>query len=308
MKAVRHNLFHRLLQVLREGGIQQKKIIVAVSGGVDSVVLLDLLWELSPILQIQLTACYVHHGSQNHSFRDEAQVYVQSLAAGLGVEFITNIPEKNHLRSEEDLRNFRYQRLYQWRKKFRTHYIALAHTADDLLETRLLRLIRGTGSQGLSSMTFKKDFLLRPFLRVTKDEIKDYARFQKLECLEDPSNSRSKQIMRNWLRSVWLPSLEKKQKGAVRSLGRSLERLHLSMPVRQAPAVFDFNLWKGRPLHEQKQALAEYIREMNLKNYSDTLMTEILKWLGQNKKTVSKRWLGKTWICDSGVVKIHDLL
>ena len=307
MKASHHPLFHKTLQNLKVHNIKNKKILLAVSGGIDSITLLDLMTEVSSPLKLQLNIAHVHHGKSSSSYRKQAQIFVEGLAEGLKIPFFSNSPNHNHKFSEGDLRKIRYKYLYQWMKKSQSDYLALAHTSDDLLETRLIRLIRGTGQSGLQAMQFLNKPLLRPFLFFTKKEIKQYALFQKLQWIDDPTNVHTK-TLRNWIRHKWLKELEQKQTGGVKNLTLSLERISQTMEKEVSSIltlqglnrkkILELSLW------DQKKWIAKYMRKSQLKNYSENHIQELLKYLKYKNKKI--RLLGKTWIFTPSYIKIDS--
>ena len=287
---------------------------MAVSGGVDSITLLDLLYEVSSVLKLKLAVAHVHHGIQTNSFRDEAQIFTHCLCEGMEIPFFTNttskITQKNSTPSEESLRKLRYSFLRQWMKQCKAHYLVLAHTSDDLLETRLIRLIRGTGAEGLASMHFSKDHLLRPLLTFTKKEIQNYAHFKQLIWLEDPSNYQSKATLRNWIRQKWLPQLEKKRCGSIRNLSKSLHRLCAENPIEDSlpqlltPQGLDRKKLIESSYFEQKRALVKYIRMAGLNNYTEGHIQEILKRIHSQHHKRKFFLLGKYWLFTDQYVKM----
>ena len=311
MKPAQHNLYHRFLSLLKKNKIQNKKLLLALSGGMDSTALLALMSEVRRPLNLDLTMASVHHGeSLQNPYREEALCHLYSLSFALGIPFLYNRPrpQKKTL-SENDLRKKRYTLLRQWRQKTNAQMIVTAHTASDVLETRLIRLIRGTGPQGLLSMSFLKEDLLRPLLFFTRDEVEDYIQKQKWLFIEDPSN-KTKGPLRNWIRKTWLKPLEKRQKGASAALARSLETLSMEVHRQKAPLPFllskkgiDKKKFKALPVEDKKRALAHYMRSFHLKNYGETHIEEVLKHLGAADK--SFRLLKKNWKIDREFIKIQ---
>ena len=308
MKAASQPLYHHFLKLLKQKNIKNKKLFIAVSGGVDSLSLLSLLVEASRPLNLKLSAGYVHHGDNGEPYRDLAQTHVYSVCQGLGVEFFprrfsTSAFKINKQESEGALRKIRWHWLNQWTRQAKADYLTLAHTADDLLETRLIRLIRGTGAQGLESMSFLKGNILRPLIFFTKSEVKDYAEFQKIKWVEDPSNRRPK-TLRNWIRSVWLPLLERKRKGSIRSLARSFKLLNEKTKIstadfQSAEVLVETKLDKEKFLklsyEEQKEVLAAWMKRLGVKNYSQNHITEILKQTRGKKFKNKVQMLGRIW-------------
>ncbi|PLS80563.1 tRNA lysidine(34) synthetase TilS [Candidatus Saccharibacteria bacterium] len=175
--------------------------IVAVSGGVDSVVLLHLL-QHQP--QLQLVVAHFDHGIRSASSND-AQ-FVERLAKDLGLQFELGLGQLGAGASEETARVARYTFLHECRKKYHAAAIIAAHHQDDAIETMLINLVRGTGWRGLGSL-YSHEQLLRPMLEATKDEIISYAKMHRLTWHEDETNSDSK-ILRNYIRHKVVPRIK----------------------------------------------------------------------------------------------------
>ncbi len=276
-------LEQKVLRTFRTLPKPPRKLLLAVSGGLDSVVMAEILWRWKRGLKLELALAHIHHGPANTAgqtrFRTRAQAFTRAWAAARGLEFFTNRegPPKA-LHSEQEWRDWRELHLRQWRTDFDA--VAMAHHQDDLLETRLIRLIRGSGAQGMHAMSEFKAGRWRPLLTVSRQEISDYAKVRTLTWVEDPSN-RKTEALRNWLRRDWLPSLENKRPGALSTLARSLENL--------APEIREFDLapfvglrraaLAGCSVSERRELLARYLKALGLKGYARTHVDEILKRL-----------------------------
>ena len=296
--------FNKSLELFKNYKIQNKKILLAVSGGLDSIVLLDLLKKLSAPCKLDMSVVYIHHGLSKkkkiQKYRNQALQFVKKLCQSYKFPFLSPDPPKTILKSEDDFRNFRQLQLKKIQKEKQAHIIVLAHNNNDLLETKLIQLIRGCGNEGLNSMKIWNEPLLRPLLFFTRQEIHNYATQNKLQWLEDPSN-KDKKYLRNWIRNQWLPDLEKKRTGSIKSLSRSLESL--DSPQKE-PSCFSAISSKGikrsllieMPLEEQKRVLAFYMRQLNLSNYGQSHIKEILKQAERLEKEFSTKILKKNWV------------
>lgn len=300
-------LFHILLKQFRLEGVQNKHLLVAVSGGVDSMSLLALLLELQQALKLRLSVVHVHHGARQkkqRAFQDQARQMVKTLCQKNNICFYTNLVKQsewfNSKHSEADLRKYRYKIFRYFFNKSEVDYLALAHTADDLLETRLIRLIRGTGQKGLSSMSFKTKNLLRPFLNITRSQLVTYIKKRSWTWCEDPSNQLGDTSFRNWIRHNWLPLLEEKRKGSFKALARSLELLaqsnnssHLEKFSSQAvlcrPALLKLSYL------DRQRVLALYLHQRGIKDYGTSHIQELIKRLESPQKQSEFFLLGRKW-------------
>jgi tRNA(Ile)-lysidine synthase len=192
-------------------------ILVGVSGGVDSVVLLDILHVLSFEHGYTIYVAHVNHGLRGaQAKRDEK--FVRSLAQKYDVQChattvqVKDFAKKHSLTEEAAARELRYKFFRQTSSTLRAGVCATAHTADDAAETLLMNLFRGTGLSGLAGIPprrtlVKKTQLVRPLLQISKEEIKEYAEQRELEWYEDETNSITT-YTRNKVRHDVLPKLK----------------------------------------------------------------------------------------------------
>lgn len=201
----------RTIQDLRllEGA---KRVGVAVSGGVDSMVLLDVLEGLSEEKGWELYVLHVEHGiRQEESLRDEA--FVRELSLSKGLPFFSwkvDVPSyarKYKLSLEEAARDLRYALLEEAAVSLGLDAVALGHTADDQVETVLLALLRGAGLKGLKGMPPKRGVFVRPLIKVWRKEIEEYAKQRGIRFVEDSMNF-NPSFLRNRVRLELLPKLE----------------------------------------------------------------------------------------------------
>ncbi len=181
------------------------KYIVAVSGGVDSVVLLDMLAHQP---NLELVVAHFDHGIRENSFRDRE--LVQSLAEKYGFPFEYAEGKLGPNTSEELARNRRYAFLYAMKEQHHAKAIVAAHHQDDVLETVIINLLRGTGRKGLSSLQSHDD-LVRPLLGQSKEELIAYATEYNLRWNEDETN-KDQAYLRNWVRLNIIPRLSEEQR------------------------------------------------------------------------------------------------
>ena len=216
---------------LCEAGIQSgERLVVAVSGGRDSMVLLHALAAVSE----SLLPLKLHVAHLNHELRPEADAdaaFVVSSAAERGFPCscesadVAAYASERHQSLELAARNLRLRFLESVRKRTESAAIALGHHANDQAETVLMRLLRGCSTTGLRGMTVRRDCLVRPLLAFTRDELALYARHEGVLHREDESNS-DRRFLRNRIRHELIPTLERKYNPAIVStLSRSAQLL-----------------------------------------------------------------------------------
>lgn len=170
------------------------KYVMAVSGGVDSVVLLDVL---AGIPGIDLIIAHFDHGIRADSGEDAE--LVRKLAEKYGLPFELGSGQLGPDASEAEARQARYDFLRRVQKEHGAVAIITAHHQDDILETAVINMSRGTGSRGLASLRSRGD-VVRPALHLTKSELRQYAESAALSWREDSTNS-SPAYLRNRIRA-----------------------------------------------------------------------------------------------------------
>lgn len=187
---------------------KQDRIVVAVSGGPDSVCLLDALYQLKDKYALELIVAHVNYNLRGQdSVADEK--FVLKLAEKYDLEAIVLHPKvKNRKNLENNLRDIRYAFFEKVRREHGFDWIAVGHNLDDQAETFLQRLIRGTGMCGLRGMQFKNGRIIRPLLGFSRQEILGYLKMRKIKYQTDKTNQENV-FLRNRIRHQLLPYLEK---------------------------------------------------------------------------------------------------
>lgn len=179
-------------------------VLVAVSGGADSVGLLSVLYALAPAWRLTLRVLHVDHGLRADSGRDAD--FVRALGARLGVAVDVERVRIGPGSVEAAARTARYAALEAWADRLGADRIALGHTADDQAETVLMRLLDGAGVRGLAAIPPVRGRVIRPLLEVRGRMLRDTLTTAGQEWLEDPTN-RDPKFLRNRVRHELLPLL-----------------------------------------------------------------------------------------------------
>jgi len=224
---VREEFARRLAPLAASG----RPLLLAVSGGLDSTVLLDLavewrrgLGEAAP----ELIVAHVDHGI--HPASAEVAARVERLARAHGVRVLGARLALGPDASETKARAARLQALREARRATGAPWIVTAHHADDQRETVLLRLLHGSGPAGLAGMRVRGRGIARPLLRLTRAELRAYAEARRLSWWEDPANADSRHF-RSWVRTALLPEVSARDP---RALARLDEAAHHAARGRRA--------------------------------------------------------------------------
>lgn len=268
----------------------EKKILIAFSGGVDSVVLVDILMKLKNYFGFrELALAHFNHMIREESDRDERFALDFAKERGLKI-FIDrrNVKEyakERKLNLEEAGRILRYRFLREIKKTEGFDCIITAHHLNDLVETALLFLSRGTGLDGLIGFLPREKDLRRPLYYVKKAEIKEYALFKKLKWVEDITNY-DINIARNRIRHKVVPEMKKLNKNLEESFLKMIKILRaenefletFAQTVLQRVRIgncLEVELLKDQPLAIQRRVIRNFIGEKDFEKVE--LVRKLLK-------------------------------
>ena len=289
---------NKLLAFLREQQMLQAgdRVICAVSGGADSVALLFAMYLLRQQLGIQVEAAHFnHHLRGDESDRDEAFVrsFCQDYDIQLHVGGEMVVAGKKGL--EAAARDARYAFLKSLPGK-----IATAHTADDNAETVLMHLIRGTGLQGLGGIRPVQGRLIRPMLRITRQEVLAFLEQWSLPHVEDSSNE-SDAFLRNRIRHHVMPLLYQENPRLAENLSRMAmglgEDAAYLASLAERETLPDVDQLQSLPPSLRSRMLAQFLRRSGVAEPEQTHI-DLVQGLLQSKKP-------SAWACLPGGVVIR---
>ena len=262
-------------QVARCAGGQS--VLCALSGGVDSVVLLHLLLQCG----VRVEAAHVEHGIRGESSRRDCR-FVQELCGKWGVPLHVihlDVPAqaaKEGRGIEETARAMRYDFLWKTREARRLETLATAHHLNDQAETVLMHLIRGASPVGLSGMRERDGALIRPLLPFSRAQIEQYAQENHLPHVEDETNA-DIAYTRNYIRHELIPCMEKLNPRAVEGIGRAagLARRQSDFVRQEALRVLRSRMYGAAladvsDLHPglRSEVIAQYLRAQGTPEFS----------------------------------------
>ncbi len=253
-------------------------VLVAVSGGLDSMTLLHALHKLSSHHRWRLAVAHFNHQLRGRSSNADEKLVRQTAAAmrlpfAAGRANVKEFAKKTKLSVEMAARKLRHDFFARMAKKRKARVIALAHHADDQVELFFLRVLRGAGGEGLAGMKWRspspvdsKIMLVRPLLDATKAELRGFARESKIPFREDATNS-SLDLPRNRVRNELLPLLQRRYQPALTKTvlrlmdivgaeaeaisGMARRWLASKQKTKRAPRPVPLPAWRGEGGHRQ---------------------------------------------------------
>jgi len=205
-------LLEDVREFLTRHSIEGVRVLVAVSGGIDSMALLSALSELDSEFDLELHIAHLDHGLRGKSSAEDAE-FVRSKVKKLNLPFVVDKrPVDRKIKGkrqslEEAARSVRYDFLDEVARKKGADFVALGHNRNDQAETILMHVIRGAGLRGLGGMEELKSEYIRPLLRTSRDDIVDYAKEVNLDYRLDKTN-KDTSFTRNRIRHDLIPTLK----------------------------------------------------------------------------------------------------
>lgn len=272
--------------------LQNKNILVGLSGGADSVALLYLLNKYQKKLNIKIAAAHF-----NHQWRDSASLDEQfckdlcnKLNIKIFIDYAQNYLTKNH-GSEEA--NAREKRILFF-NKFTDYHLALAHHQDDQIENFFIRIIRGTSVDGLTGIKkvqkVKKINIIRPFLDVNKNQIHEFCTQENIKFITDPTNL-DNNFLRNKIRNKIIPVLEEADIRYSKNILNLIEKFTSAQNYidRETSEIFknnhiDLKLWNNSHRYLQAESIKKLLINNNFsKPVTSKIIQEIIRFLDSNR-------------------------
>lgn len=281
------------------------KIIVGVSGGADSVVLLHLLHNIG--YNCIIAHCNFHL-RMDESDRDE--LFVRKLAQHLNIncqviDFNTiEYASLHKISIEMAARELRYKWFDQLRQHYNADAIAVAHHSDDSIETMLMNLVRGTGIRGLTGIPSKNGFIVRPLLCCSRNEIENYLTEYSLEHVEDSTNN-SNDYTRNKFRNEIIPLLEIVNPSVRQTLSQTIQRFEGVLSIYQQ----SIDKISNEIVHKSGLNVLIDIDKLLKQEHISTILYEILYPFGFHSSVIEQ--IEKSIYSESGKIfysETHSLL
>lgn len=289
--------------------LSQDKIIVSVSGGIDSVALLCLLHELQKNIPFDLHIVHFNHGIRNES--DKEQEFVCDLAKSKNIPII--IKNCNLKQCSSDVQNtarkWRYEELIKIKQQKKINKITLGHHLNDLVETQLWKLTRGSSLFSLKSMQIKNGIWIRPLLHLKKEDLKKYLLQKKQTWIEDSTN-KDNDYTRNQIRNTIVPLLQKCSGGKLeeKMLSLSKESEYLNQQFLTHPATkyikktkIPYSIIKETPPLFSKEIIHRYLLFNGVEEVNRYHIEKIYELVHSNKGG----WIVqlKNYVCVKGSQK-----
>jgi tRNA(Ile)-lysidine synthase len=313
-------LIDKLRGAIHRFGLLNKgdRVLVALSGGPDSVALLYGLLAIRREYNLKLFAAHLNHKLRGAE-SDGDEEFTKKLASRLKLRFFSkriNVKREAKRRKasiEETAREVRYQYLESVAKKIKADKIALGHQADDQAETFLMRLLRGAGAAGLSGIPPKRGKIIRPLIQIRREEIERFLEANKIPSRLDSSNLQT-DYFRNKIRLSLLPEIKKEfNPRIVESLNRTADIISLQQEYirkkcelilsgivtkRKGKLIVDTAEFLGYDVCLQREMIRSCVKELkgDLNQLSFESVDRALSLIHKEKRGKRVKLVGRIWL------------
>lgn len=257
-------------------------LVVGLSGGPDSVCLLHALSQLKKTMPLTLYAAHLNHNLRGMDANQDAG-FAMAFSKQLGIhcivksEQVEEVAKREKLSIEAAARQCRYNFLEEVANKIGADKIAVAHHLNDQAETLLLHLLRGSGLTGLVGMVQQRERIIRPLLKIRREEILRYCEEHQLTYCHDATNDEPV-VMRNRVRLELIPLMETYNPEVVKALGRTAALLERD---EEALNTLSEEAWAQCSRQDQKDTFETH----SLKNLPDAILSRVIRriWRSQTE-------------------------
>lgn len=284
---------------------QGHKVVIAVSGGPDSMCLLDTLFKLKEEIGFEIVVAHVNHGIRKES--DDEKIYVENYCNERSIPFhylkvdIPTLSKERKMSEETCGREERYKFFEDVRIKENADSIAVAHNLNDNVETVLLNIIRGCGLKGLTGMDFKFNKIIRPLLTIEKKDIILYNNKLELNPCIDKTNE-EEIYLRNKVRLSLIPYLKELNPNFITNISRMrsilkedndfideyVDNIFSNVIIEEddSKIIFDYSIFKTEHESIKKRVIRKIIEKKisNLDGIESIHVLDIMKLLNNNIK------------------------
>ncbi len=306
------------MKFLEDNIKKNSTIVVACSGGPDSMCLIDLLVRIKKEKNLNVICAHVNHKLREESDNEALMVERYCKKNKIIFELLEINEYKTTKFNEEDARKRRYKFFESLIQKYNAKYLLTAHHGDDLIETILMRIVRGSnlsGYVGIKKINKNKNYtILRPLLTTTKENIISYNKNNNIEYVIDRSNE-SMKYTRNRYRKRILPFLKEESKGVHLKFLKFSEELNsyqqfVDEYIKEKELIENNMIVINKIINEsnfiKRKALEFIIKEIQTKyifEISDNQIKEILKIINKNNKSIDLK-NGFKCVSEYGLIKI----
>ena len=258
---------NRVLETIKKYDLIKSgdKIILAVSGGPDSIFMFDILYKLKNELNFEFAVCHVNHMIREEAIDDEN--YVKSMCEKYKIECylkridVIDYANNNKIGTEEAGRIIRYNFFEEIANKTNSNKIAIAHNKNDKAETIIMNLLRGTGTLGLKGIEpIRDNRYIRPIIEIDRKDIENYCKEQNLNPRIDKTNFEN-EYTRNKIRNIVIPYIEKEfNPNIIESLNRLSE---IATEEDNYLNIVTENTYQSIKIEENKDEIVLDLKEFN---------------------------------------------
>ena len=275
---------NEFLKNLKSYNLEGFGVLLAVSGGKDSMTMLDLFNYFKYELKLNLVVCHFNHSLRDDADRDEKFVKTQCEKYGLKFyskkEDVLLYSNENKLSTEEGARFLRYKFFDEVKRIENLEYIATAHNKNDLAETVIMRILRGTGINGLIGIQSERGDLIRPILNFSRDEIEKYIEENNIPFVEDKTNF-EELYLRNKIRLNLFPILKNEYNPRILDAISRLSNIAFDYSTisREYIASKEGLLWEFN-----KEKILVYIEKLKLqsRSFRNIMYREFFEFFSKN--------------------------